>query len=188
MRRLLLLLLVVPAMPLLLVPAPAFACSCAMASATEYVDRADVVVFGAVEEVLAETGYGHDEWEGLVRLRVDGVLKGAVPAEIDVVNGGCNGAALAARQHGVFFLHYDGPDLRAELCGGSGFVNRAEVIAATGPPQLPAEVVELPSGERQPVQAPDGAGSELALPLALGVGASLVVLAGFRWIRLRMGS
>jgi len=103
-----------------------------MASVQEYADSADVVVLGAVEEVVSETGAGHQGREGVVRLRVDRVLKGAVPTEIEVVNGNCNGAALAAEQRGVFFLARDGKELRADLCGGSGFVKPKQVLAALG--------------------------------------------------------
>ena len=122
MRRALLLVLLLPALPLVLAPTPAFACSCKMATAAQYAEDADVVVLGAVEEVRSETA----------RLRVDRVLKGDVDASVEVINGDCNGPALGAEQKGAFFLERTGQGLRADLCGGSGFVKPREAVAALG--------------------------------------------------------
>jgi hypothetical protein len=165
MRRALLLVLLLPALPLVLAAPPAFACSCAMASAQEYAERADVVVLGAVDEVD----------DSRARLRVDRVLKGDAPPGLEVINGNCNGPALTARQKGAFFLRYTDKGLQADLCGGSGFVKPQEVVAALGEGAVPNNLDPLQS---EPVRIDSDEPAQSAVPTRfVVVAAALVILA-----------
>lgn len=174
MRRAMLVLLLVPLLPVLLAPAPAYACSCMMPTVQQSLDGADVVVVGTVESVV-ESGVGRHGLDDIVRLDVQQVLKGEATRTQDVVSRDCNGSALSPGMTGVIFLQREGGELSAHLCGGSGFHEPAEVIAAVGQAQEP-----IPGATRI---RRDGA--DLALPLALGAGAALVLMAGSLWIRLR---
>lgn len=136
-----------------------------MASVQEYADQADVVVLGAVEEL--------DDERAL--LRVDRVLKGEVPSELEVVNGHCNGPALSARQKGAFFLRRTDDGLQADLCGGSGFIKPQEVIAALGDGAAPGDG-NAPVTESAVIDRDEPAQS--AVPLIVVVTAGLLLLAG----------
>ncbi|HSV38816.1 MAG TPA: hypothetical protein VLI04_08665 [Nocardioidaceae bacterium] len=173
MRRLLLLLLVVPLLPALVAPSPAYACSCAT-TIQGAIDGADVVVVGRVETKVAQ-GVGKHGSDDVVRLDVQQVLKGVATRTLDVVSHGCNGPALSPGMRGVIFLQREGDDLAAHLCGGSGFYSPAEVTAALGTGHEPTE------GSTQIRRE----GADLALPLALGAGGSLVLLVGLLWLRFK---
>jgi hypothetical protein len=147
-----------------------------MATAAQYAEGADVVVLGAVEEILADSGAGRRDREGVVRLRVDRVLKGDVPPFVEVVNGNCNGAALSARQKGAFFLQREDGELTAHLCGGSGFITPKEAMAALGRGDEPNRS-NPPPAESVVIDRDEPAQSVVPVVFVLGGGLVLVLTA-----------
>ena len=180
-----------------LTPAPSYACSCATAEpVSQYADWADVVLVGTVEERVEPAVLSSSADPAVLTLSVDRVLKGGARVTQQVLSP-VSGASCGlenvevGRSYVVFASHrtLDGEPtdaLWSLLCDGTrpaspGFV--AAIEAATGPGSPPdtgtAHASQLTVTFGRP------AGQPLAVPLALGGGGALALLAGSLWLRLR---
>lgn len=165
--------------------APSFACSCAGGAPEDFVDRADVVMLGTV------TDREGPPWRPVMSsadlatytVEVETVFKGdAAPTTyIQTADSGasCGLEGIKTGDRYVLFADRQDDALRANLCGGS----------APATDQLVADVRAATGGESSPEsQAPAGTppptlGATLAMPVALGSGAVLALMAAVLWLR-----
>jgi hypothetical protein len=121
---------------------PAYACSCVSFSTGEYVDMADAVVIGTVEEVVHATprsgGLMSSMDPATVSVTVDQYLKGSGDERIEFVtarSGASCGAveAISLNEQNVLFLRSDGDGYRTSLCAG----NRPVSLVRDGQPIRP---------------------------------------------------
>ena len=145
MRRIVLVLAVLVAGLLPLGASPAFACSCAWSEVQQYVENADHVVVGR----LQDQQYGRSEAgepiysseAAYYTVEGDEVLKGDGVAPTFEVVSAASGAAcglerMVVGRRYVFFMQRDDDVLTASLCGGTGPATPSflsEVKALTGP-------------------------------------------------------
>lgn len=178
--------LVVAGGAVLAVPGTAHACSCVTAEPRQLVEWADAVVWAEVTDArmpLSGTGEAH------YLLDVERVYKGEVTQRVRV-DSAASGAAcglegIEAGGRYAFFLLGDSSPYEANLCGGSGGVERERLEKVLGAAERPAaEGVIDPAGAR-----PDPGGPE-RLPLSpysyagMGAGALAAVgLAALAWLR-----
>lgn len=169
----------------LAVPGTAHACSCVSAAPRQFVEWADTVVWAEVTDAqlpLGGTGEAH------YLLAVEAVYKGESTERVRV-DSAASGAACglegieAGRRYG-FFLRGESSPYTADLCGGSGVLDRdrlERVVRAAD---------EARPSEGEPAGGAPAAGGPARLPLSLysyaGMGAGglvAAVLALLAWVR-----
>ena len=189
-------------------PTPAYACSCVGGTAPDFVDGADVVVTGTMEE-RDEPAVGDSSADPVTyTISVDRVYKGtATPAQAVLTpmsGASCGLENIKLGERYVVFGSYQSlmgepsDDLWATLCGGTDratpeYVAAVEEAAGEGaPPSSEGDTASDPgpdgdqssdgnlAGDDQPAQP----AVPLAAPMALASGGALIVLTGLLWLRL----
>ena len=154
----------------ILVPSTAFACSCAQLSVADYVERADLVVKGSIEDRDEGPPKAISSSTDPVTytVAVDEVLKGASGPVAKVESSGagasCGLEVQVGRSYVIFAEVGDDGVYEANLCGGTsgarpGFV--AQVAAITGAASGHDDSILPPTGG-PPVAAPALGGLLLA--------------------------
>ena len=172
-RRLVLLLLMAGGL-VVAAPGAAHACSCTTANAADFVTRADAVVWARVADVqMPAMGNGQAHY----LLEVDTVHKGATTERLrldsEASGAACGLEGIEVGRRYVFFLRAaGGEEWRADLCGGTGEVRRAQVVSLLGAGRT-SEQPEPGGPQSLPPSAYSYAGMGLGGLAALATGAVL---------------
>lgn len=132
--------------------APAMACSCASDRLSSYVEGADVIVTGVLEDV-EESGGGlfGGEGEATYRVGVESTFRGEATSDLVFTSAAnsssCGVGTLDLDRRYTFFLNRGPEGLSSSLCSGNQLASEdleRRLVALTGAPTAP-----LPSPEEE---------------------------------------